>query len=235
MAKIKSIKRIDSEEFVYDPACNAPHAYISNGFISHNCILWLDEIEKNLSGSSSSNYSDSGTLSRVFGTFTTWLQEKSSYVFVIATANDISQLPPELTRKGRLDEIWFVNLPTEKERREIFNIQIKKYGRDPSKFNIDKLAKITHKDEVKNKVFKYTGAEIEEAIKDSLYTVFDRNDGSDITDKDIMISLQSIVPITKSEEDRINKIVNEGEKLYRMSSLDLDSSKVVNKTVDINV
>lgn len=199
------------------------------------CIAWLDEIEKNLSGSASSNYSDSGTMSRVFGTFTTWLQEKKSYVFVIATANDISQLPPELTRKGRLDEIWYVGLPTENERKEIFNIQIRKYGRDPKKFDIDKLAKIVHKDENKSKVFRYTGAEIEEAIKDSLYTAFDRDPEGDMTTEDIENSLRELVPITKSEEDRINKIISEGEKKYRQASIESDAPRTTKKTVNINI
>jgi len=197
------------------------------------CIMWLDEIEKNLSGSASSNYSDSGTLSRVFGTFTTWLQEKTSYVFVIATANDISQLPPELTRKGRLDEIWYVGLPTENERREIFDIQIRKCGRDPKNFDIDKLSKIMHKE--KGKVYKYTGAEIEEAIKDSLYTVFDRDSKSNITTEDVEEALTQLVPISKSEEERINKIVSDGEKHYRNASIEIEEQKVTKKSVQINL
>jgi len=200
------------------------------------CCLWLDEIEKNLSGSASSNYSDSGTLSRVFGTFATWLQEKKSYVFVLATANDISQLPPELTRKGRLDETWFVSLPTQKERKEIFEIQIRKYGRDPKNFDLEKLSKIVHKDAKKTgKTYKYSGAEIEEALKDALYTVFDRDSKSDITTQDIEESLKRLVPISKSEEDRINKIISDGEKHYRPASSDTDENKTIKKSVNINL
>ena len=84
------------------------------------CILWLDELEKGLAGTQSSGQSDGGTTARVFGTFITWLQEKKSPVFVIGTANSVRQLPPELLRKGRFDEIFFVDLPQKGERKEIF-------------------------------------------------------------------------------------------------------------------
>lgn len=88
------------------------------------CILWIDEIEKGLSGTGGNE--DGGTSSRVFGTFLTWMQEKKSHVFVVATANNIESLPPELLRKGRFDEIFFVDLPTKKERMEIFRIHLDK-------------------------------------------------------------------------------------------------------------
>jgi hypothetical protein len=87
-------------------------------------ILWVDEIDKAFAGSQGSGATDGGTTARVFGTFLTWLSEKTAPVFVVATANDISQLPPELLRKGRLDEIFFVDLPGEEEREEIFRIHI---------------------------------------------------------------------------------------------------------------
>ena len=93
-------------------------------------ILWVDEIDKAFAGSIGSGGSDGGTAARVFGTFLTWLSDKTAPVFVIATANDISQLPPELLRKGRLDEIFFVDLPTEAERQAIFAIHLEKRGRD---------------------------------------------------------------------------------------------------------
>ena len=87
-------------------------------------ILWVDEIDKAFAGSQGSGATDGGTTARVFGTFLTWLSEKTAPVFVVATANDISQLPPELLRKGRLDEIFFVDLPSVEERAEIFRIHI---------------------------------------------------------------------------------------------------------------
>jgi len=95
------------------------------------CILWIDEIEKGMSGSRSSGSTDGGTSARVFGSFISWMQEKVSPVFVVATANDVTQLPPELLRKGRFDELFFVDLPDEEEREAIWRIHIQKRDRDP--------------------------------------------------------------------------------------------------------
>src|ERR1017187_656052 len=88
------------------------------------CVLWLDEIEKGFSGSRSSNATDGGTSARVFGSFISWMQEKKSQVFIVATANDVSQLPPEMLRKGRFDALFFVDLPNQTERQAIWKIQI---------------------------------------------------------------------------------------------------------------
>src|SRR3989449_7704504 len=103
-------------------------------------ILWVDEIDKAFAGSQGSGATDGGTTAGVFGTFLTWLSEKTAPVFVVATANDISQLPPELLRKGRLDEIFFVDLPTDEERQEIFRIHLARRGRDPQLFDVVSLA-----------------------------------------------------------------------------------------------
>src|SRR5690606_25696541 len=103
------------------------------------CILWVDEIEKGLSGTQSSGSSDGGTTSRVFGTILTWMQEKRSAVFVMATANDISALPPEFLRKGRFDEIFFVDLPSAAERQEIFDIQLKRFGWEVGDLSLGEL------------------------------------------------------------------------------------------------
>ena len=129
-------------------------------------ILWIDEIEKGLSGVGSSGKTDSGVTSRMFGTILTWLQEKETPVYVIATANNISSLPPEFLRKGRFDEIFFVDLPSGEEREEIFEIQLKKYGRKSEDFDIAELAKLSEG---------YTGAEIEEAIVSAMFNAW--NDG----------------------------------------------------------
>ena len=131
-------------------------------------ILWIDEIDKAFAGTQGSAGSDGGTASRVFGTFLTWLSEKTAPVFVIATANDISHLPPELLRKGRVDEIFFVDLPNEDERREIFRIHLAKRKRDPAKFDLDALARMSDG---------FSGAEIEEAIISGLYDAFSKGDG----------------------------------------------------------
>ena len=105
------------------------------------CALWLDEIEKGLAGSKSSGATDGGTSARVLGSFLSWMQEKTGSVFVVATANDGTQLPPELLRAGRWDQMFFVDLPTGKERQEIWKIQVAKHGRDPENFDVVPLAR----------------------------------------------------------------------------------------------
>jgi SpoVK/Ycf46/Vps4 family AAA+-type ATPase len=100
------------------------------------CVLWIDEIEKGFSGSQSSGSTDGGTSSRVFGSFLSWMQEKTKAVFVVATANDVSKLPPEFLRKGRFDELFFVDLPDLRERTQIWEIVIQRYGREPGDFDV---------------------------------------------------------------------------------------------------
>src|SRR6185369_4874067 len=123
-------------------------------------ILWVDEIDKAFAGSQGSGATDGGTTARVFGTFLTWLSEKTAPVFVVATANDISHLPAELLRKGRMDEIFFVDLPSPAEREEIFHIHLTRRGRDPRKFDLAALAACSDG---------FSGAEIEAAVISALY------------------------------------------------------------------
>lgn len=127
------------------------------------CLLWIDELEKGFSGTQSSGISDGGTTSRVFGTFLSWMQDKKAPVFVIATSNDVSALPPELMRKGRFDEIFFVDLPAHPERKEIFSIHLRKRGRDIANHDVDLLAR---------KAIGFSGAEIEQVVVSALYTSF---------------------------------------------------------------
>lgn len=123
-------------------------------------VLWVDEIEKALSQGGE----DSGTSQRVFGTFLAWLQEKRANVFVIATANDISRLPPELLRKGRFDEIFFLDLPNERARREILDVHLRRRGREPSDFDVAALAAASPG---------FSGAELEQAVVAALYSAFE--------------------------------------------------------------
>ena len=122
-------------------------------------ILWLDEIEKSISGVKSSSQTDGGTTNRVLSTFLTWMQEKTAPVFVIATANDHEAIPPEFMRAGRFDEIFYVDLPNEEERIEIFAIHLKKHNLKPKSFSLEVLSKSSEK---------YSGAEIEKAIDNAL-------------------------------------------------------------------
>jgi SpoVK/Ycf46/Vps4 family AAA+-type ATPase len=127
------------------------------------CCLWVDEIDKGFSGSKSSGSSDGGTSARVFGGFISWMQERTKPVFVVATANDVTALPPEFLRKGRWDDLFFVDLPNETEREAIWKIQIQRHGRDWSHYDTLALAKATEG---------YTGAEVEAAVCDALYAAF---------------------------------------------------------------
>ena len=139
---------------------------------------------------------DSGTSTRVFGTILTWMQEKKSPVFVVATANDISTLPPELLRRGRFDEIFFLDLPTEAERREILMVHILKRKRLPEAFDLDRLAKASEG---------YVGSEIEQAIIDAMYIAF--NDGErEFTTEDILAALKRQVPISVSQRENIERL-----------------------------
>ncbi|HSH93567.1 MAG TPA: AAA family ATPase, partial [Roseimicrobium sp.] len=171
-------------------------------------ILWVDEIDKAFAGSQGSGSADGGTTARVFGTFLTWLSEKTAPVFVVATANDISQLPPELMRKGRLDEIFFVDLPSESERAEIFGIQIKKRGRNSDSFDIDGLVG-SSKD--------FSGAEIEEAINSALYDAF--YSGQELSTDHVLVALRQTVPLAKTMDEQINRLRSWAEGRARNASV----------------
>jgi SpoVK/Ycf46/Vps4 family AAA+-type ATPase len=158
-------------------------------------ILWIDELEKGFAGTQSSNFSDAGTTARVFGTFVTWLQEKTSPVFVISTANNISALPPELLRKGRFDEIFFVDLPKKKEREEIFGIHLRKRRRDPASFDLDKLAAASEG---------FSGSEIEQAIISALFDAFDEQ--RDLTTDGVLVSLRETITLSQTMEEEIHTL-----------------------------
>lgn len=162
------------------------------------CVLWIDEIEKGLSGVSSSN--DSGVSSRIFGTFLTWLQEKTSPVFVMATANNISSLPPEFLRKGRFDEIFFVDLPTIKERTDIFKVHLQKHLKDAE---ISKNVPVTK--ELCTKLAKMTegfvGAEIEQVIISALYEAFFEQRPLEF--KDFEKTIKNTVPLSTTQKEQI--------------------------------
>jgi len=156
------------------------------------CVLWVDEIEKGFAGIRNAGSSDGGTSSRVFGTFLSWMQERSKPVFVVATANEVNQLPPELLRKGRFDEIFSVDLPNESERQAIWRIQIEKYHRDPGAFDVQSLAAQTEG---------LTGSEIEQVFIDSLYEAF--NGEMEPTDLTVIAQLRNLVPLSKLMKEQI--------------------------------
>jgi SpoVK/Ycf46/Vps4 family AAA+-type ATPase len=147
-------------------------------------ILWIDEIEKGFA-SAASQSTDGGLSKRLFGTLLTWMQEHQAPVFVIATANDIEALPPELLRKGRFDEIFFVDLPGERVRKEIFGIHLKKRRRDPGQFDLEALAKAS-----KGR----SGSEIEQAVVSALHEAYSAKTELD-TDR-ILVALKASPPLS---------------------------------------
>ncbi len=144
------------------------------------CILWIDEMEKGFAGASGGHE----TTTRVLGNFLTWMQEKKTTVFVIATANDITKLPPEFIRKGRFDEMFFVAPPNSEERKEIFSIQLQKYKLNPDDFELARLVQVSNN---------RTGAEIEQAIVEAKFNAFDENRKPNTVD--IYNIMASVTPI----------------------------------------
>jgi SpoVK/Ycf46/Vps4 family AAA+-type ATPase len=155
------------------------------------CILWIDEIDKGFAGLDGKG--DSGTTSRVFGTFITWLAEKKSAVFVVATANNIRALPPEMLRKGRFDEIFFVSLPNQTEREAIFKVHLAKLRpHNLGNYDIKRLAYETPD---------FSGAEIEQTIIEAMHIGFSQN--RDFTTDDILEAASQIVPLAKTAQEQI--------------------------------
>jgi len=159
------------------------------------CILWIDEIEKGFSGTKSSGSSDGGTTARVFGSFLSWMQEKEKPVFVVATANDVTKLPPEFVRKGRFDEMFFVDLPTGEDRKLIWSIVIRKYGRKPQNYDANSLSQATES---------MTGAEIEAAFVEALQAAFAGK--REPTPKDLAYAVTETVPLARQMEEEVSRL-----------------------------
>lgn len=160
------------------------------------CILWIDEIDKGFAGIDGKG--DSGTTSRVFGTFINWLAEKESPVFVVATANNIQSLPPEMLRKGRFDEIFFVGLPTQDERRAIFSVHLSRLRRhNLQNYDLDRLAYETPD---------FSGAEIEQTLVEAMHIGFSQN--RDFTTEDILEAASQIIPLARTAQEQIQVLQN---------------------------
>ncbi len=159
------------------------------------CILWIDEIDKAFGGISGYQ-GDSGTQMRVFGTFITWLQEKENPVFVISTANEPKNLPPELWRKGRYDEVFFVDLPSQEEREEIFRIHLERRVQNLSRLNLRELAQNSQG---------FTGAEIEQAVKDAVVTTFNNVHGGEST-KEVEDMIEGLLALDVTQEALLSAI-----------------------------
>lgn len=182
------------------------------------CILWIDEIEKAFSGIDQSGGASDIT-KRLFGHFLTWLQEKENTVFVVATANDISTFPPEFLRKGRFDEVFFVDFPNQEERERIFEIHLEKRGKNIDDFDILKLAKATEG---------YCGADIEEIVKLTLETAF-VNGIKEIETQDLLESIKEIDSLSTILADKIETLKKGFEKFKIKSASKKLSPRIKNK------
>jgi SpoVK/Ycf46/Vps4 family AAA+-type ATPase len=184
------------------------------------CVLWIDEIEKGFSSRLVSGGAERGNVARAFATFLTWLQEKKSPVYMIATANSISDMPAELVRKGRFDDIFFVDLPRETERAEIFRIHLKKRRRDPGDFDLAQMAKASEG---------FSGSEIEQAVIAAMYDAFTGD--REFETKDVVRALRETVPLSETLEEQIKELRDWAKTRARPASLDtklmdlLDSGK----------
>ena len=167
-------------------------------------VLWVDEVEKGLGGDS-----PDGRQVRVFGAFLTWLQERRAPVFVAATANEVDRLPPELARRGRFDEIFFVDLPSAKEREEIVALHLVRRGRDASRFALADLCKdLEH----------FSGAELEQVVMSGLFRAYSQN--REITDADLRTTARELVPLAVLYEEKIQALRAWGKARARRASAD---------------
>lgn len=155
------------------------------------CVVWIDEIEKGLAGNGA-NAGDSGTAARLVGTLLTWMQERAGSVFVVATANAVENLPPELMRKGRFDEVFFVDLPNEEDRAAILSVVLERYGQDADSIDISAIAAATEG---------FSGAEIEESVRSLLYETFVTK--SKITTAGLAKSVRRIIPLSATAAERM--------------------------------
>jgi len=156
----------------------------------------IDEIEKGFSGMGGGGKSDGGTADRSFASLLKWMEERTSSVYIAATANKIEALPPEFLRRGRWDELFFVDLPTEVERLDIWHIHIAKLGRDPSEYKLDQLVKLSEG---------YTGAEIEQAAKNALRLAF-HTEEKKLTNGLLAHSAKMVIPLSSTMEQEIDRM-----------------------------
>ncbi len=192
------------------------------------CILWVDEIEKGFSNTTGSG--DSGTSARVFGYFLTWMQEKKHPVFVVATANNIDSLPPEFMRKGRFDEIFFVDLPTAVERGAIWSIQLASIATDANGLAAIETAEVDRLVDVSEN---YSGAEIEQAVVGALYEAFAER--RSVTLEDLERAVTNMIPlaVTQSEEVQAIRAWAEVRAVRATGSEDIDATEQAAEPIDI--
>jgi SpoVK/Ycf46/Vps4 family AAA+-type ATPase len=163
------------------------------------CVLWIDELEKVFAGAGTDSASvDAGVSSRILASFLSWMQDRKAPVFVAATSNNVSALPPELIRKGRFDELFFVDLPGQAEREQILAIQLAKRRRNPDNFDLARVTAAARG---------YSGAEIDAAVQTALYAAYaERRDGTDLTTQLLLDALAQTVPLSTTRAEEIEQL-----------------------------
>lgn len=162
------------------------------------CVLWIDELEKVFAGSGANSASaDAGVSSRLLASFLSWMQDRKAPVFVAATCNNVTVLPPELIRKGRFDELFFVDLPNQAERKQIFSIQLKKRKRNPQDFDLDRAATAAKG---------YSGAEIDAAVQTAMYAAY--SEKKDVSTQGLLDALKATVPLSTTRAEEIEELRN---------------------------
>jgi SpoVK/Ycf46/Vps4 family AAA+-type ATPase len=157
------------------------------------CVLWIDELEKVFAGSGPDSASaDAGVSSRLLASFLSWMQDRKAAVFVAATCNNVTALPPELIRKGRFDELFFVDLPNQSERKQIFAIQLAKRKRNPADFDLDTVAQAARG---------YSGAEIDAAVQTALYAAYSSK--QQVSTQGLLDALKATVPLSTTRAEEI--------------------------------
>ena len=169
-------------------------------------VLWVDEIEKGLGGADASG---DARQARVFGAFLTWLQERRAPVFVAATANEVERLPPELARRGRFDDIFFVDLPSPKERAEILAVHLRRRGRDPQGYPVAELAR---------RLEHWSGAEIEQMVSAALFRAYAEK--RELTEEHLRAAARELVPLATLYEEKIQSLRQWGRARARRASAD---------------
>lgn len=187
------------------------------------CVVWLDEIEKALGGSQGA--SDGGVSSDALGAILSWMQERQGEAFVFATANDVEALPPELLRKGRFDEVWWVDLPTVQERCSVLTAALKAHGRDAASINLLDVSKACPD---------FTGSEVASLVPDALYAAFDEGARA-ITTDDLITAAGNVTPLAKTAEEKIRRLREWAKGRARPASVIQAASKVKTTSRELDI
>jgi SpoVK/Ycf46/Vps4 family AAA+-type ATPase len=208
-------------KFVGDSEANVRRVLQTVESIGH-AVLWLDEVEKALAGSTGPQ-GDGGVAADALGTILSWMQERTCPVFVLATANDVRALPPELLRKGRFDEVWWVDLPTTAEREAILRAALASLGRDASGIDVRAVAEVTNG---------FVGAELAALVPDAMYRAFADGERA-VTTEDLVEVARPIVPLSKTSADRINDLRAWAKGRARPASSPESSTTGASRALDI--